>query len=145
MTKTTRLLAVVATFALDTDLIAGEINSDQLAEGFISFVVKAENPNTDAKTKDKMRQELKRADMNPLLAPYRFEGEKCDRTTLVKAIRIGIRKWSESDMPLTKSASYASDPKNLENLSDSELVVAQRLVEQGVSQIPRFMRRTTPS
>ncbi len=137
MIKATHFLAVVATILLNTDLIAGEIDSGQLAEGFISFVVKAEKPDADAQTKEKMRQELRKANMGPLLAPYRFEGEKCDRAKLERSIRIGIRKWSESDIPLTKSASFASDPKNLAKLSDSELIVAQRLVEQGVSQIVR--------
>ncbi|QQL43843.1 hypothetical protein [Sulfuriroseicoccus oceanibius] len=134
----TSVLAVVATLALNTDLIAGEINSDQLAEGFISFVAKVEKSDADAKTVEKMRQELKRAHKNPLLVPYKFEGKKCDRVELVKTIEAGIRKWKASDIPLSKSASFASDSKNLQSLSDAELIVAKRLVEQVVTQIERI-------
>ena len=135
MKKTTRWLAIIATILLSSDLTAGEINSDQLVEGFISLMVKAEKPDADAETIEKMRQELKMARKNPLLASYKFEGKKCNRAELVKTIETGIRKWKASDIPLSKSASFASDPKNLKSLSDSELIVAKRLVEQVVNQI----------
>ena len=117
-------LTLVVAISLASGLIAGEISSDHLIEGFITYTQKAENPKVDEQKTDRMRKALKQSKEHPLLAPYVFEGKKCDRAPLVKAIHKNIQKWNKSDVPLSKTSSFASDSKNLASLSDAELVIA---------------------
>ncbi len=114
---------------------AGEITTDQLIEGFISYVEKAENVKLDGEKRAEMRKKLEKFKNDPLLAPYVFKGDRCDRDALIKAIGGGIQKWRAADIDPSQTAQYASDAKNLQALSDAELVMAFRLVDQVASKI----------
>ena len=114
---------------------AGEITTNQLIEGFINYIEKAENVKLDGEKRAEMRKELDKRKKAPLLSPYAFKGDKCDRDALIKAITEGIQKWRAADIDLSQTAQYASDAKNLQALSDAELVMAFRLVDQVASKI----------
>ena len=141
MNTRTRTFALAVMALLPTGLIAGEFTRNQLTEGFITYVGRAEDQKVDAQTAAKMRQELGAAKESPVLAPFTFEGEQCDRAALMRLIDQGIGKCRERDVPLTKCSKFASQRKNLESLSDVELVVALRLVEQAVGQLDAAGRK----
>ena len=130
-------IVVFMLLAISFSLSAGEISSDKLVEGFISYVEKAENVKLDNEKKNKMRQALQKEKDNPLLVAYVFKGEKCDREVLIKSVVDGLEKWKTSDIPLSKTGEYASNIKNLQSLSDAELIVASRLVDQVTGRISR--------
>jgi len=115
---------------------AGEISSAELVEAFITYVGKAGNVKLDDGMKDKMRQELQMAKDDPLLVPYVFTGKKCDRKVIMESISAGIVKWSSSELDLSSTGKFASDPTKLAALSDAELVMALRLVDQIASKLP---------
>lgn len=120
------LVSMMACLALK----AGEFSREQLIDGFISYLQKAEGIALDGETKAAMRKELDKGKADPMLAPYVFNGEKMDREALVKATTEDIQKWKAAGLDLTRSAQYASDVKNLQALSDVELVMAFRLINQ---------------
>jgi len=131
----------IATMSLMVSLYAGEINSEQLIDGYITCMQKAEGTKlTEDKTKE-ARQELQQCKDNPLLAPYIFKGEKCDRVALTKVINTGIQKLKASEVSLSKFAVFVANPKNLGTLSDAELVVAFRHIEQLVEQVVRTFKK----
>ena len=114
---------------------AGEITRDQLIEGFINYVEKAEKVELDGEKRAEVRKELEHNKKAPLLAPYAFKGDKCNRDALIKAIGEGIQKWKAAEIGLSQTTQYASVPKNLKALSDAELIMAFRLVDQVASKI----------
>jgi len=115
---------------------AGEISSAEPIEAFITYVGKAENVKLDDGMKDKMRQELQMAKDDPLLVPYTFKGKTCDRKVIMESISAGIVKWSSSEVSLGLTGKFASDTTKLAALSDAELVMAFRLVDQVASKLP---------
>jgi hypothetical protein len=138
--KTAGMIGVLTTL-LVARVYAGQITTDQLIDGYITYEQKAGGAKwTDEKTKE-VRQALQQTkDDGRVWAPYVFKGEKCDRVALVNSIGAGMRLWTASKVPLSKTAAFVCDAKNLESLSDAELVVALRLVEQMVEQ---FEKATT--
>ncbi len=114
-------------------IYAGEVPSSVLMDGFVSYIQKAEKLELDdGKTKE-MRKELEAGKDDPLFKPYQFTGDKINRDVIIKSIEIGIGKWKSSEIVLSKSAMYASDPKNVKELLDGELIIADRLIQQVVN------------
>jgi hypothetical protein len=118
---------------LETQPPSGEIGTDRLIEAFITYTHKAEGGVLDNETRREMRSELQQAREDPLLAPYVFEGKRFDRKAVMDQIAQARAKWLASNIPLSKMARYAFDPANLKTLSDAELVIAMRLVNQVTS------------
>ncbi len=114
---------------------SGQIGTGQLMEAFITYVQKAEGGTVDQKKQEQMRRELQEVKDDPLLAPYVFEDAGCNRRAIMDRIAQARVKWLSSDIPLSRTANYAFEPSNLEALSDAELVMAMRLVEQTVSKL----------
>jgi hypothetical protein len=119
----------------DHSQVVTKIKTSELIEAFITYVHKAENPETDMK--DKMRQELQEAKNDPLLAPYVFTGAVINRTSIMDHIEKAKEKWVASDIPLSKTATYASKKSNLEKLSNAELVMAFRLMDQVANKVEK--------
>jgi hypothetical protein len=126
----------VLTTLLAVGVYAGQIPSDQLIDGYITYEQKAGGVKwTDEKTKE-VRQALQQTkNDDPMWVPYVFKGEKCDRVALVNSIGAGVRMCKASEV--SKAVAFACDAKNLESLSDAELVVALRLVEQAIEPIEK--------
>ena len=118
---------------LETQAQSGLIGTDQLIEAFITYTHKAEGGVLDNEKRREMRSELQLARDDPLLAPYVFVGRRFDRKVVTDKIAQAKAKWLASDVPLSKVARYAFDPSNVKTLSDAELVIAMRLVNQVTS------------
>jgi len=114
---------------------SGQIGTDQLIEAYITYVHKAEGGVLDNQKRREMRSELQQARDDPLLAPYVFEGKRFGRKAIMNEIAQAKAKWSASDIPLSKIARYAFDTPTLKTLSDAELVIAMRLVNQVTSKM----------
>ena len=113
--------------------VVTKIDTPELIEAFITYVHKAEKPEVDKS--DEMRNELQAAGDVPLLAPYIVRGTGINRIHLMDQIGKAKAKWEDSDMPMDKTALYASEKSNLQKLSDAELVIALRLMNQVVSNL----------
>jgi len=107
-----------------------QIGTNQLMEAFITYVQKAEGVTLNAREMKQMRNELEMGKTNPLLQPYRMEGEGVGRQLLIREIGEALGKCVAGGMTLSAATRYASDRNHLETLSNAELVVAFRLVEQ---------------
>lgn len=123
----------VAMSVMCVRLCAGEITGDQLREAFISFTQKAEHTTLDEGQLAKMREELAKMKADPFLQRFVFEGDRLDREMLMDSIGKNIQALRTSGFLRGKVFEFASDRGNLKDLSDAELVVAFRFVEQGVS------------
>ncbi len=117
----------------DHSQVVTTIDTPELIEAFITYVHKAEKPEVDRR--EEMLKELQEVKDDPLLAPYVIQGTEINRIHIIYQIEQAIAKWIALDIPLSKTATYASAKSNLENLSDAELVIAFRLVNQVVSQL----------
>jgi len=118
---------------LATQPPGGQIGTDQLIEAFITYVHKAEGGVLDNEKRREMRSELQLAKDDPLLSPYVFTGKRMNRRAIMDTIAQAKAKWLALDIHLSKVARYAFDPSNLKTLSDAELVIAMRLVNQVTS------------
>jgi hypothetical protein len=122
---------------VETEQSSGQIGTDQLMDAFITYVQKAEGAIGDKERNEEMRTELLKVRDDPLLSPYIFAGDRCDREAIVDEIARAKAKWLSSDVPPSQVARYAFETSNLETLTDAELVIALRLVDQVVSHIER--------
>ncbi len=113
-----------------TEPLRGQIGTDQLMEAFVTYVQKAEGETLDQEKQEQMRRELREAKDDPLLSPLVFEGSRCDRRALLDRIARARVRWTSLGISPSRTARYAFEPSNLEALSDAELVIALRLVEQ---------------
>lgn len=112
---------------------SGRIGTDRLIEAFITYVHRAEGSILDNEMRHEMRSELQQARDDPLLAPYVFEGGRFDRKAVMDGISQAKARWLSSGIPLSKVARYAFETSNLKALSDAELIIALRLVNQVTS------------
>jgi len=110
--------------------VTGEIGTDQLIEAFMTYHQKVENVTLSDAQKAEWLPGLQGKADDPLLAPYVFQGEKCDRQALKDDIAQDQAKLLASEMTVPKREKYAFEPSNLDGLTDAELVVAFRLVRQ---------------
>ena len=110
--------------------VTGEIGTEQIIDAFMTYIQTAEGViATDAK-KEEWLAGLQGVKDDPLLAPYVYQGEKCDRQAIMDEIARDKTKLLAAEIRVAKREKYAFEPSNLEGLSDAELVIAMRLVRQ---------------
>mgnify|MGYP006292904369 CR=1 FL=1 len=127
-------LMLVTLVVVSSGVFAGEIGSDQLIDGYITYTTKASGAELDQpiEVTDETRKGLLKmmGKEHPVLAPYAFEGETLRRAPLKRAITKMLLKCEKSKIPVNIIASFAAKDEHLKSLSDVELVVAYRVTKE---------------
>ncbi len=130
----TLALILGSTVVLSSGLLAGEINSDQLIDAYITYTEKAVSSKKDEPVEftedERKRMVASIGKEHPLFVPYEFDGMTLNREALIKGINKNIRDCQPSNDSSAKIPAFATMPDNLDSLSDAELVLVSRITEE---------------